>query len=79
MDLMRERTSYAYKVQAEMMIEKVAPQFNQVPSLYNIMQQQYNIVQPHYNHMQYNQAPQYNARRGDRVGYRGGRRGRGGF
>jgi hypothetical protein len=35
MELMRERTSDAYKVQVEMMTGQVAPQFNQVPTPYN--------------------------------------------
>jgi hypothetical protein len=38
MDLMRERTSDAYRVQAEMMIGKFIPQFNQGPSPYNTVQ-----------------------------------------
>jgi hypothetical protein len=93
MDLMRERTSDAYRVQAEMMIGQAKPQFNQVPTSYktaqqhyNIVQQQYNTVQPqyntaqpHYNPSQYKQAPQYNAPQGYRVGYRCGGRARGGF
>jgi hypothetical protein len=36
-------------------------------------------MQPHYNPVQYNQMPQYNAPKGDRVGYQGGGRSRGGF
>jgi hypothetical protein len=35
MALIRERTSYAYRVQAEMMMGKDAPQFNQFPAPYN--------------------------------------------
>jgi alpha-acetolactate decarboxylase len=57
LNLMREITSYAYRVQEEMMTDKVAPQFNQVTTSYNIVQQQYNTrkpqyntTQPHYNH-----------------------------
>jgi hypothetical protein len=46
MDLMRERTSDAYRVQLEMMTGQVAPQFNQVPDLYNTVPKKYNIVQP---------------------------------
>jgi hypothetical protein len=75
MDLMRERTSYAYRVQEEMMIGKCASQFNQVPTPYNTTQQQYNTAQqpynttepqynttqPHFNTAQYNRVPQYNA------------------
>jgi hypothetical protein len=93
MELMRERTSDAYRVQAEMMTGQATPQFNQVPAPYNTAQQQYNTAQqpyntaqpqynttqPQYNTTQYNQAPQYNAPRGDRAGYRGGGRARGGF
>jgi hypothetical protein len=81
MELMREQTSDTYRVQEEMMTGKFAPQFNQVPTPYNIAPQQYNTVQPQYNTAQpqynptqYNQVPQYNAPRGDRVGYRGGGR-----
>jgi hypothetical protein len=76
-----------------MMTGQAMPQFNQAPAPYNTVQQQYNTVQqpynnvqlqynlaqPQYNTMQYNQAPQYNMSRGDRVGYRGGGRARGGF
>jgi hypothetical protein len=61
MELMRERTSDTYKVQAEMMTVKFAPYFNQVPAPYNIVPQQYNTsqlqyntTQPQYNLMQYN-------------------------
>jgi hypothetical protein len=61
MELMRERTSYAYRVQDEMMTGQVVPQFNQVPAPYNTAQQQYNTTQkpynapqPHYNIVQYN-------------------------
>jgi hypothetical protein len=39
---------------------------------YNNAQPYYNATQPHYNTAEYNQAPQYNAPRGDRAGYRGG-------
>jgi hypothetical protein len=35
MELMRERTSDNYRLQAEMMIGKTASQFNQVPPPYN--------------------------------------------
>jgi hypothetical protein len=35
MELMRETTSYTYRVQAEMMTGQVSPQFNQVPPPYN--------------------------------------------
>jgi hypothetical protein len=35
MELMRERTSDAYRVQAEMMTGQAAPQFNQTPAPYN--------------------------------------------
>jgi hypothetical protein len=83
---MRERTSDAYRVQAEMMTGQATPQFNPVPAPYNTAQQQYNTVQqpynnvqpqynptqPQYNTAQYNQVPQYNVPRGDRAGYRGG-------
>jgi hypothetical protein len=69
-----------------MMMGKATPQFNPVPTPYNIAQQQYNTTQqpynnvqpqynttqPQYNVAQYNQAPYYNASRGDRAGYRGG-------
>ena len=44
MDLMRERKSYLYRVQVEMMTGKDAPQFNQVPSPYNTVQQKYNTM-----------------------------------
>jgi hypothetical protein len=61
MDLLRERTSDAYKVQVEMMTGKATPLFNQVLAPYNIAQQHYNnaqkpynISQPHYNTTQYN-------------------------
>jgi hypothetical protein len=61
MDLMRERTSYAYRAQEEIMIGKAAPQFNQVLAPYNTTLQQYNtttqphnIAQPQYNTAQYN-------------------------
>jgi alpha-acetolactate decarboxylase len=77
MELMRERTSDAYRVQAEMMTGQATPQFNQVPAPYNTVQQQYNTAQqpynntqpqynptqPQYNTVQYNQAPQYNTER----------------
>jgi hypothetical protein len=43
------------------------------------VQPQYNTTQPQYNTTQYNQAPQYNAPRGDRAGYRSGGRARGDF
>jgi hypothetical protein len=56
MDLMREITLDAYRVQEEMMIAQFAPQFNQVPALYNTAQQQYNTVHQQYNTTQ----PQYN-------------------
>jgi hypothetical protein len=93
MELMREITSDAYRVQAEMMTQKEMPQFNQAPAPYNTAQQQFNIAQqpynnaqplynptqPQYNTAQYNHAPQYNVPRGDRTGYRGGGRARGGF
>jgi len=36
MEMMRERTSYTYRVQEEMIIGKYAPPFNQVPTPYNI-------------------------------------------
>jgi hypothetical protein len=76
-----------------MMTGQAAPKFNQVPSPYRTTQQknnivhqpyntaqpQYNTAQPQYNIMQYNQAPLYNALRGDRASYRGGGRARGGF
>jgi len=52
MDLIRERTSDTYRVQAEMMTGKDALQFNQAPPQYNIVPQQYNNVQP----QQYNNA-----------------------
>jgi hypothetical protein len=63
MDLMREITSHAYRVQEEMMTGQATPQFNEVSAPYNTMQQhsntsqqQYNIVQPQYNtvHPHYN-------------------------
>jgi hypothetical protein len=79
MDLMRERMSDTYRVQDEMMMGQDASQFNQAPPQYNTMSQQYNNAQPQYNPVQYNQVPQYNTPRGDRVGYRGGGRGIGGF
>jgi hypothetical protein len=44
MDLMKEKTSYNYRVQEEMMTRQDAPQFNQVPLPYNNAQQQYNIM-----------------------------------
>jgi hypothetical protein len=72
LELMRERTSDTYRVQAEMMTGKDAPQFNQVPPPFNPTQAQYNNAQPQYNPTQYNQVPQYNAPRGDRGGFRGG-------
>jgi hypothetical protein len=46
---------------------------------YNIAHPQYNTTQPQCNTVQYNHAPLYNALRGDRAGYRGGGRARGGF
>jgi hypothetical protein len=52
MELMRERTSDAYRVEAKMMTGKAGPKFNQVPSPYNIAQQQYNTVQQPYNNAQ---------------------------
>jgi alpha-acetolactate decarboxylase len=52
MELMRERTSDAYRVQEEMMTGQVAPQFNQVPYPYNTSQQQYNTTQQPYNTVQ---------------------------
>jgi hypothetical protein len=75
------------------MTRQAAPQFNQVLTPYNTAQQQYNIAQqpyntaqqpynvaqPQYNTVQYNQAPLYNALRGDRASYRGGGQARGGF
>jgi hypothetical protein len=72
MDLMRERTSDTYRVQAKMMTGQDASQFNQAPPQYNIVPQQYNNVQSQYNPLQYNQVPQYNTLREDHVGYRGG-------
>jgi hypothetical protein len=45
MELMRERTLDAYRVQAEMMTRQAAPQFNQAPSPYNTAQPQYNTAQ----------------------------------
>jgi hypothetical protein len=53
---MRERTSNAYRVQAEMMTGQAMPQFNQVPTPYNTAQQQYNTTQQPYNNaqLQYN-------------------------
>jgi len=39
MELMWERTSDAYRVQAEMMIGQEAPQLNQAPAPYNPIQQ----------------------------------------
>jgi hypothetical protein len=72
MDLMRETTSYTYRVQVDMMTGKNGPHFNQVIPPYNNAQPHYNIVQPQYNPTQYNQVPQYNTPRGYRGGYRGG-------
>jgi hypothetical protein len=46
---MRERTSDAYKVQAEMMIGQATPQFNQSPTPYNMVEYQYNIAPQPYN------------------------------
>ena len=46
---MRERTSDAYRVHAEIMTGQDTPQFNQVPSPYNTLQQQYNTMQQPYN------------------------------
>jgi hypothetical protein len=67
MDMMRERTLDAYRVQEEMMTRKDALEFNKVPYLYNTahqqyntMEPQYNTTQPHYNPAQYNQLRQYN-------------------
>jgi hypothetical protein len=51
MELMRERTSDAYRVQAEMMTGQATPQFNQAPAPYNTVQQQYNTVQQPYNNV----------------------------
>ena len=56
MDLMQERTSYAYRLQEEMMTGQATPQFNQVPTPYNTAQQPYNTMQPQYTTTQ----PQYN-------------------
>jgi hypothetical protein len=52
MELMRERTSDAYRVQAEMMTGQETPQFNQAPAPYNTAQQQYNTAQQPYNNVQ---------------------------
>jgi hypothetical protein len=71
MELLRERTPDTYKVQVEMMTMKDAPEFNQIRTPYKTMPQ-YNTTQPQHNPTQYNQVPQYNAPRGDRIGYRGG-------
>jgi hypothetical protein len=79
MELMQERTSNAYRVQAKMMTGQVVPKFNQAPTPYKNAQLQYNLAQIQYNTMQYNQEPQYNASRGDQEGYQGGGRTRGGF
>jgi hypothetical protein len=56
MELMWERTSDTYRVQAEMMLGQVAPQFTQAPTPYNTTQQEYIIAQKPYNNAQ----PQYN-------------------
>jgi hypothetical protein len=55
MELMRERTSDAYGVQAEMMTGKATPQFNQGTTPYNTGKRQYNTTQQPYNNAQ----PQY--------------------
>jgi hypothetical protein len=55
MELMRERTSDAYRIQAEMMTGQEAPQFTQAPAPYNTTQQHYNTVPQLYNNVQ----PQY--------------------
>jgi hypothetical protein len=52
MELMRERASNAYRVQAEMMTGKEMPQFNQTIVPYTTEQQQYNTTQQPYNNMQ---------------------------
>jgi hypothetical protein len=44
MDLMRERTSDAYRVKEEMMIRQATPQYNQVPAPHNTAQQKYNTT-----------------------------------
>jgi hypothetical protein len=49
MELMQERTSDTYRVQAKMMTGKVMPQFNQSLAPYNTAQQQYNNSKPPYN------------------------------
>jgi hypothetical protein len=49
LELMRERTSDTYRVQAEMMTGKATPQFNNVQPQFNLVQPQYNNVQPQYN------------------------------
>jgi hypothetical protein len=56
MELMRERTSNAYRVQVEMMNGKATSPFNQPLPPYNTAQQQYNTMQQPYNNAQ----PQYN-------------------
>jgi hypothetical protein len=68
MELMRERTSYTYRVQVEMMTGQDTSQFNLIPPPYNNAQKHYNTpqppynnAQPQYNPVQYNQVPQYNA------------------
>jgi hypothetical protein len=48
MDMMRQRTSYTYRVQVEMTIGQFAPHFNQVPLPYNNVQRQYNVAQRQY-------------------------------
>jgi hypothetical protein len=67
------------KYQVPTLYNTAQQQYNTSQQQYNTVQSQYNTAQPHYNQVQYNQAPQYNAPQGDRAGYKGGGRERGGF
>jgi hypothetical protein len=93
MDLMRERTSDAYRVQAEMMTGQATPQFNQVPAHTtlrnnNITLHNNNITLCNHSIISHNHTiiPCSITRRlsimrlrGDQASYRGGGRERGGF
>jgi hypothetical protein len=87
LEIMKERTSYTYRVQAELMTGQPMQQFTMQPQYNNVQKfivpPQYNNAQqfatpPQYNnaHFQYNQAPQYNTpcreNQGNRGGFKGG-------
>jgi len=68
LDLMKERTSNAYRMQDELMTGHIAPQFGNAHQFQAVPQFQ----QP----PQYNQAPQYHQQNMDPQGNKGGFRGR---